>query len=183
MDIFGCLADRRVRSNLSAARQEEIGRDWKDPKCRMGLQALRQAEAIGMCVFWIGHMCAKRHLGAKRCALRMKGRSWRSARQESLEHKRIEGEGREPLLKQSLKSCPPLVHGENRASKNRFGQAAREDVMGEKQPGIQCGYGWGRNSQVIEKNGRSERIRTSDPLVPNEVRYQAALHSVLLFYP
>ena len=26
-------------------------------------------------------------------------------------------------------------------------------------------------------NGRSERIRTSDPLVPNEVRYQAALHS------
>ena len=31
--------------------------------------------------------------------------------------------------------------------------------------------------QVIEKIGRSERIRTSDPLVPNEVRYQAALHS------
>lgn len=29
------------------------------------------------------------------------------------------------------------------------------------------------------KNGRSERIRTSDPLVPNEVRYQAALHSDL----
>ncbi len=27
--------------------------------------------------------------------------------------------------------------------------------------------------------GRNERIRTSDPLVPNEVRYQAALHSVL----
>jgi hypothetical protein len=26
-------------------------------------------------------------------------------------------------------------------------------------------------------NGRSERIRTSGPLVPNEVRYQAALHS------
>ena len=25
--------------------------------------------------------------------------------------------------------------------------------------------------------GRSERIRTSDPLVPNEVRYRAALHS------
>ena len=25
--------------------------------------------------------------------------------------------------------------------------------------------------------GRSERIRTSGPLVPNEVRYQAALHS------
>ena len=31
------------------------------------------------------------------------------------------------------------------------------------------------NSNEID--GRSERIRTSDPLVPNEVRYQAALHS------
>ena len=29
----------------------------------------------------------------------------------------------------------------------------------------------------LKKFGRSERIRTSDPLVPNEVRYQAALHS------
>ena len=28
------------------------------------------------------------------------------------------------------------------------------------------------------KTGRSERIRTSDPLVPNEVRYQTAPHSV-----
>ncbi len=27
------------------------------------------------------------------------------------------------------------------------------------------------------KNGRSDRIRTYDPLVPNEVRYQTALHS------
>ena len=25
--------------------------------------------------------------------------------------------------------------------------------------------------------GRSERIRTSDPLLPKQVRYQAALHS------
>src|SRR5208282_6633843 len=32
-------------------------------------------------------------------------------------------------------------------------------------------------SQAIEAIGRSERIRTSDPLVPNEVRYQTALHS------
>ncbi len=29
-------------------------------------------------------------------------------------------------------------------------------------------------------NGRSERIRTSDPLIPNQVRYQAALRSVPL---
>jgi hypothetical protein len=27
------------------------------------------------------------------------------------------------------------------------------------------------------KFGRSERIRTSDPLLPKQVRYQAALHS------
>ena len=31
--------------------------------------------------------------------------------------------------------------------------------------------------QPIDFIGRSERIRTSDPLVPNEVRYQTALHS------
>ena len=28
---------------------------------------------------------------------------------------------------------------------------------------------------LICKNGRGERIRTSDPLVPNQVRYQTAL--------
>ena len=31
------------------------------------------------------------------------------------------------------------------------------------------------------KIGRSDRIRTSDPLVPNEVRYQTALHSDIDF--
>src|SRR5690606_33972166 len=30
---------------------------------------------------------------------------------------------------------------------------------------------------VNDQTGRSERIRTSDPVVPNDVRYQAALHS------
>ncbi len=29
----------------------------------------------------------------------------------------------------------------------------------------------------VRPYGRNERIRTSDPFVPNEVRYQAALHS------
>ena len=29
-----------------------------------------------------------------------------------------------------------------------------------------------------KKNGRRERIRTSDPLVPNQLRYQAALLAV-----
>ncbi len=31
-----------------------------------------------------------------------------------------------------------------------------------------------------KKNGRGERIRTSDPLVPNQVRYQTALRPELL---
>ena len=31
--------------------------------------------------------------------------------------------------------------------------------------------------RIAEKTGRSERIRTSDPLLPKQVRYQAALRS------
>src|SRR5690554_3855146 len=34
---------------------------------------------------------------------------------------------------------------------------------------------WKRQNR--RENGRRERIRTSDPFVPNEVRYQAALHA------
>ncbi len=33
----------------------------------------------------------------------------------------------------------------------------------------------------VSKNGRRERIRTSDPLVPNQLRYQAALLADFLF--
>jgi hypothetical protein len=39
---------------------------------------------------------------------------------------------------------------------------------------------WGNSGlahKTHENTGRSERIRTSDPVVPNDVRYQAALHS------
>ena len=35
----------------------------------------------------------------------------------------------------------------------------------------------------VRPNGRNERIRTSDPFVPNEVRYQAAPHSELFLLP
>ena len=31
--------------------------------------------------------------------------------------------------------------------------------------------------KIIREIGRRERIRTSDPFVPNEVRYQTALHA------
>ena len=31
------------------------------------------------------------------------------------------------------------------------------------------------SAELKDKNGRGERIRTSDPLVPNQVRYQTAL--------
>jgi hypothetical protein len=33
---------------------------------------------------------------------------------------------------------------------------------------------------VAQKTGRSGEIRTPDPLLPKQVRYQAALHSVWL---
>jgi hypothetical protein len=33
---------------------------------------------------------------------------------------------------------------------------------------------------MIWRNGRGERIRTSDPLVPNQVRYQTALRPELM---
>ena len=34
-----------------------------------------------------------------------------------------------------------------------------------------------KRSFKFREFGRRERIRTSDPFVPNEVRYQAALHA------
>ena len=36
-----------------------------------------------------------------------------------------------------------------------------------------------KNSEVIERIGRGERIRTSDPLVPNQVLYQAEPRPVI----
>ncbi len=38
-----------------------------------------------------------------------------------------------------------------------------------------------RNSGDFSEFGRRERIRTSDPLVPNQLRYQAALLAEMLF--
>ncbi|MEN9708951.1 MAG: hypothetical protein RIQ68_1359 [Pseudomonadota bacterium] len=119
-------------------------------------------------------MGANRHFGAKRGVFRMKRGSRCSAREKGLKHKRIEGEGREPLQQHLLKSGPRLAHGLHRAPKSRGGQDTRADVMGNGHP---LPSDWRPERQLIEKNGRSERIRTSDPLVPNEVRYQAALHS------
>jgi hypothetical protein len=68
---------------------------------------------------------------------------------------------------------------------------AKRTEMRRSMPGegnlIPWGTGWGPMHQceanssqyqdVMSKYGRSERIRTSDPIVPNDVRYQAALHS------
>ena len=45
---------------------------------------------------------------------------------------------------------------------------------------IQLSYGQilaGSISELNRENGRSTRIRTLDPLLPKQVRYQAALHS------
>ena len=37
------------------------------------------------------------------------------------------------------------------------------------------------DQMVNTKNGRSERIRTSDPIVPNKARRRVALKSLLIF--
>ena len=37
---------------------------------------------------------------------------------------------------------------------------------------------WIIRNSTDEENGRSGEIRTPDPLVPNQMRYQTALHSV-----
>ena len=132
--MVGRMADGRMQNNLGTARQAEKTRGGQEPNRCMRLKTLRQAEAIWMGLFRIGHMRAKRHFGAEWCAFRVKGRSWRGTRQKSLEHKRIEGEGREPLPQHILKCCPCLAHGGHRASKSRLGQATREDVMGAHQP-------------------------------------------------
>ena len=39
-----------------------------------------------------------------------------------------------------------------------------------------------RAEAAHEMNGRSDRIRTYDPLVPNQMRYQTAPHSDVLYY-
>lgn len=100
----------------------------------MSLQALRQAEAIGMCILRIGRMCAGCHFGAERGGFGVENGSRCRARQKGLEHKRIEGEGGEPLPQHFLKSCPRLAHRAHKASKSCGGQAAREDVMRKLQP-------------------------------------------------
>ena len=35
--------------------------------------------------------------------------------------------------------------------------------------------------KALKTNGRGERIRTSDPLVPNQVRYQTALRPEIVW--
>ncbi|CAI2935451.1 protein of unknown function [Aminobacter niigataensis] len=40
-------------------------------------------------------------------------------------------------------------------------------------------YVWRGDCKVL--NGRSGEIRTPDPLVPNQMRYQTALHSEITF--
>src|SRR3989344_1883248 len=56
--------------------------------------------------------------------------------------------------------------------KRRASMAKSRGIGGSSGPAItRAGHGIQRPSI-----GRGERIRTSDPLVPNQMRYQAALH-------
>ena len=101
--MVGRIADGRMQNNLGAARQAGQTRAGQETNRCMGLEALRQAKAIRMGVFGIGHMRAKADLGAERCTLGMENGSWRGARQKGLQDERIESEGREPLPQQILK--------------------------------------------------------------------------------
>ena len=162
--MVGRIADRRVQNNLGTARQPGLTVCGEDPNRCMGLETLRQTEAIRMGLFRIGHMCAQRDLGAERRALRMEGGSWRGARQKGLQDERIESEGREPLPQQILKCGPCLAHGANRASKRRFGQVAREDVMGKISPGTQSAYLWGVRAKSLK---RMVGVRGFEPPTPS----------------
>ena len=59
------------------------------------------------------------------------------------------------------------------ASRRRLPWVASGGNGSTRNPGVNPAF----IAAVLELLGRSDRIRTYDPLVPNEVRYQTALHS------
>jgi hypothetical protein len=69
-----------------------------------------------------------------------------------------------------------MMQYENLACPARFERAT---YALEGRCSIQLSYGqlYAGLSRTIRESGRSTRIRTLDPLLPKQVRYQAALHS------
>src|SRR4051794_12515540 len=68
-------------------------------------------------------------------------------------------------------SSPEVVRGAGEALQERLVSPAGLEPATHSLEGccsVQLSYG--------EGNGRGERIRTSDPLLPKQVRYQTALH-------
>ena len=56
----------------------------------------------------------------------------------------------------------------------------RRTLLRHERAGLQntkTGLEPGFHKPILDFYGRSDRIRTYDPLVPNKVRYQTALHS------
>jgi hypothetical protein len=62
------------------------------------------------------------------------------------------------------------VSGRSHAVRGKFGWGPEDGRSGNDE-------GPWRDARGLVINGRNERIRTSDPLLPKQVRYQAALHS------
>lgn len=58
----------------------------------------------------------------------------------------------------------------------RYGKREKKIVKDEEKPS-KGGKTANSKKEGNKKNGRSDWIRTSDPLVPNQVRYQAAPRS------
>lgn len=78
------------------------------------------------------------------------------------------GRGRSPRL--GNHQAARIIGRGRKVSNRRQRQSA---VRPRARPGNRCNF-----DGDFYRIGRSERIRTSDPLVPNEVRYQTAPHSV-----
>ena len=90
----------------------------------MGLQTLREADAISMgiarlwCVAALHQFRTERGIGELEC------RSRRRTRQKSLQHERIDREGREALPQESPDAGKCCAHGGEQAPKKSWGQAA-----------------------------------------------------------
>lgn len=108
---------------LPLARQNGRTGGGREPCLRMGLQTLRQAQAIGMRLLWGGRMGASGHFCAEWRIFGMEGRSGCCPCQKSLQDERIEGEGGKPLPQPCPNHGPCGAHGRDQAHKCRPGQA------------------------------------------------------------
>ena len=110
---------------LPLSRQNGRTRGGREPCLRMGLQTLRQAQAIGMRLLWGGRMGFSGHFCAEWRIFGMEGRSRCRPRQKSLQDERIEGEGGKPLPQHCPDHGPCGAHGRDQGLKMQAGSSGR----------------------------------------------------------